>query len=95
MPSSFSVRDVLNKAWIREASKEEKNQDGKWYRLLEFQPGAVIHSNGELAGPSDTLGLLGHHITVLQHPPVVTCEEVPCADVDDVSTPPTPSPVLT
>ena len=94
MPSSFRVHDVLNKAWIRGASKEEKDQDGKWYRLLEFQPGAVIHSNGAVAGPYDTLGLLGDHITVLQQAPVVTFEAAPCADVDDVATPPTPPPVL-
>ena len=92
MPSSFPVRDVLNKAWIREASKEEKDQDGKWYRLLEFQPGAVIHSNGAVAGPYDTLGLVGNRITILAQRPFETFEEVSCADVGDVSTPPTPPP---
>ena len=94
MPSWFRVRDVLNQGWIRGASKEETDQDGKWFRPLEFRPGAVIHSNGTVAAPGDTLGLLGDHITVLQQPPVVTSQTVPCADVEDVSTPPTPPPVL-
>ena len=94
MPSWFRVRDVLNQGWIRGASKEETDQDGKWFRPLEFRPGAVIHSNGTVAAPGDTLGLLGDHITVLQQPPVVTSQTVPCANVEDVSTPPTPPPEL-
>ena len=92
MPPHFRVHDVLNQPWIRGASKEEKDQDGKWYRPLEFQPGAVIHSNGAVAGPYDTLGLVGNRITVLAQRPVETFEEVSCADVGDVSTPPTPPP---
>ena len=94
MPSWFRVRDVLNQGWIRGASKEEKDQDGKWFRPLEFWPGAVIHSNGTVIAPGDTMGLLGDHITVLQQPPVATSQTVPCADVEDVSTPPTPPPEL-
>ena len=94
MPSHFKVADVLDRDWIRMATKEEKAQHGKWYHLLNFKPAAVIYSNGILAGPWDTLGLYGQHITVLAQAPVATFKQVPCADLDDVPTPHTPSPTL-
>ena len=90
MPPHYRDEDVLHRTWIREATQEEKLQHGKWYHVLNFQPAAVIHSNGTVAGRHDTLGLVGNRITVLAQAPVETLEEAPCADVDDVPTPPTP-----
>ena len=93
MPSRFEVGDILNQEWWRMATKEERAQHGKWYHVLSFMPVAVIHSNGELARLEDTVGMYGQHITVLaEKMPVPPCEEVPCADVDDIPTPPTPPP---
>ena len=94
MPSHWNVRALLDPChtWIRQATEEEKAQHGKWYHVLNFKPAAVIHSNGAVAIPDDTIGLLGDRITVLAQVPVATFEEVPCADVDDVPTPPTPPP---
>ena len=91
MPSKFRVKDV-HQEWIRMATKEETSQHGKWYHLLNFKPAAVIHSSGQVAGLYDTLGLVGNRITVLAQVPVATFNEVPCADIDDVPTPPTPPP---
>ena len=94
MPSRCRVAVCLNQEWIRPATKEETAQHGKWYHLLNFKPAAVIHSNGKLARLEDTVGMYGQHITVLAEKiPVPPCEEVPCADVDDIPTPPTPPPV--
>ena len=92
MPPYCRVEDVLHRTWIREATQEEKLQHGTWSHVLKFKPAAVIHSNGQVAGLYDTLGLVGNRITVLAQVPVATFNEVPCADVDDIPTPPTPPP---
>ena len=92
MPSHFKVADVLDRDWIRMATKEEKAQHGKWYHVLSFKPATVIYNNGTCAGPHDPVGLFGHYITVLAQEPVDTSKYFRCADVDDVPTPPTPPP---
>ena len=97
MPSHWNVRALLDPChtWIRQATEEEKAQHGKWYHVLNFQPAAVIHSNGVVGIPDDTIGHAGDRITVLAQAaqvPVPAFEEVPCADVDDIPTPPTPPP---
>ena len=84
MPSHFKVADVLDRDWIRMATKEEKAQHGKWYHVLSFKPATVIYNNGTCAGPHDPLGLFGHYITVHAQEPVDTSKYFRCADVDDI-----------
>ena len=46
-PSTWSVRSALNGSlWVRFATEDEKKASGKWWHLLEFEPKAILHSNG-------------------------------------------------
>ena len=92
MPGGYLAHDTLNMQWIRLPSPEEEVQDLKWYRILEFRPASIIHSNKVPAGPFDTLGMAGNTVTVLQQAVGEKVVEVPCANPDEIEAPPTPPP---
>ena len=69
--------------------------DGKAYELfLDFKPKTVLFSNtGYVPTKRDQLGCqASDHLILLTTPYTEPYEEVPCADVSGVSTPPTPPP---
>ena len=74
-----------------------KIQAGVHYEIMDplsFQPRTVINQDGTIAYPDDSLGGTGGNvITLYTHDRSwggVPVEEKPCAEVDDISTPPTP-----
>ena len=87
MPSRFPIGDAIGREWIRAATAEELLDDPKWWRLLAFMPGSIVHANGLLAMPEDNFGMHGTNVTILHQAPVITWTDVPCCDVGDVSTP--------
>ena len=65
-PSTWSVQSALNGSlWVRFATEYEKKASGKWWHLLEFEPKAILHSNGTYAFDMEQLGDYGDRVTVL------------------------------
>ena len=95
-PAGCIVGDALRAPaayWLRFASAEEEAQTGRWYAPAGFQPAAVVYENGTLADSVWPIGLEGCTVSVMAQVPRPTLsEEKPCADVDEIKTPPTPPP---
>ena len=99
-PRSWTVQMALNSGlWIRRATEEEARVSGKWYTLLEFEPKAILFSNGTNAFDQELLSACGDTVTVLAQPHVLPPTETPfpgfleeCIDVSGLGTPPTPPP---
>ena len=103
-PKSFLVGDALNQgAWICESTTTESEElpDGfgvslpvkqKWWRFFEgFEPRSLIHANGCFALDSHPMGAVGCRLTAIAQEYMPDFEDKPCADVDSVATPCTPS----
>ena len=80
--------------WIRSATHDELQVDPVWYRMAPFKPACFIHENGDVVKIGQTMGLRGRTLTALQTVPRdwLQIQETPCTDVEDIGTPPTPSP---
>ena len=102
-PSTWSVQSALNGGlWVRFATEDEKKASGKWWHLLEFEPKAILHSNGTHAFDREQLGDYGDRVTVLAQrrvfqspgscPPEGVAASEPTIDLSLVPTPPTPPP---
>ena len=95
-PACYLVGDALRahaEHWVRFASAEEAAQTGRWYAPAGFQPAALVYENGVVAAPTWPIGLEGCKVSVLAQD-LTRSEEKPCADVDEIKTPPTPPPVF-
>ena len=93
-PRRFLVGDALasHVTWIRFAKPEEGEVSGSWWRESEVQPKTLIHENGQAACPDQPMGMVGNTMTAIPEKRNEASEHVPCAEVDGISTPPTPSP---
>ena len=90
-PAKLLVRDALGLGdWVRFASEEEQNLSGEWWAPAGFRPVAIVWADGNIADSMARIGLWGNRVTVLAKHPQPVYEEVGCADVRDVATPPTP-----
>ena len=71
-PCSWTVRSALRSGlWMRRATEEEAKGSGEWYTLLDFEPKAIVHSNGAIALDHELLGDYGDIVTVVAQPHVV------------------------
>ena len=95
-PACYLVGDALRanaEHWLRFASAEEAAQTGRWYAPSGFQPAAIVYESRVVAESIWPIGLKGCTVSVLAEDPRPTLsEEKPCADVDEIKTPPTPPP---
>ena len=67
MPAMFPIDDMLSgREWIRLATVADETSLKRWWVTLTFKPGAIIHSNGQVAVAGDTLGMFGNQVTVMQ-----------------------------
>ena len=103
-PRTYLVGEVLQVQWIRFATEAEKQEAAKsptvsalqtWWRYSEVQPLSLAHCSAdglcdEVASPEQHMGLVGNQMLALAQNAVVRFENKPCADVDDIPTPPTP-----
>ena len=103
-PRRYLVGDALQNAWIRFATEAEKQEAAKsptvsavqtWWRYSEVQPLSLAHCSAdglcdEVASPEQHMGLVGNQMLALAQNAVVRFENKPCADVDNIHTPPTP-----
>ena len=96
-PRRWRVDDaLLCKQWLRFATPDELAETPagfaqQWWRPLEFQPKTLINVDGSVAHMEQLMGAVGDSLTALEqtqsYPEI---QEPMCADVDDISTPPTP-----
>ena len=91
-PRSFLVGDMLSsRNWVRKATQTELAEDSRWWRPLEVQPAAVVHSNANIATEDEPVGMIGEEVLILaQLRDEVVLDVVPMGDLSGVCTPPTP-----
>ena len=89
-----NVRNLPACHWIRFATPEELQDDPTWYRPAPFTPKCFVYEDGTLHVLGQPMGLRGRTVTAMQDVPRdrIQREDVPCANVDDIGTPPTPPP---
>ena len=95
-PRRYLVGDALKAQWIRFASESDTLElpvgfQRTWWAISEVQPKSLVHCDGSIAGLDQPMGLIGNYmLAVAQSYEKLEVEEIPCADVDSVDTPPTP-----
>ena len=102
-PAFYSIKDALASTnWIKVAQDVDVAEDeiissytdtGMAIVILNKPAAGIVFANNEPAVPEDPIGLHGGVVTVLFTPLAAEVfEDVPCADVEGIETPPTPSP---
>ena len=91
-PAHYTVGDALRDSdWIRFASELEEKNTGRWWAKAGFQPASIIFGNDKVASDEMPIGMGGATVHVLlQQRHLEIVQEKPCAEVDDITTPPTP-----
>ena len=97
-PPGFVVDEAMRETWIRFATEEElpeaelQEKPNQWWRYAPFRPGTLIYEDGSVAMGPQPMGLRGAKLTAVEQIIEQPIEEVPCADVSDIPTPPSPPP---
>ena len=96
-PAHLGVSDILQwwsqRDWIRRATEEELINDPTWYRPAPFRSACFVFKDGSLAQQFQCIGLRGDTVTAMETCAASTAMDVekPVVDLDNISTPPTPS----
>ena len=96
LPPHFVIEEILKFPrcdWVRFATVEELSEcPVPWYRKAPFAPRSFLYADHTHALSVQTIGLEGAIVQAVESATVQTVEEVPCHDLIDVKTPPTPPP---
>ena len=95
-PAHMVVEDILeyeHHNWIRRATEEELINDPTWYRPAPFRPACLVFEDASYAQRFQCIGLKGDTVTAIETCVASTAMDVekPLLDLDNISTPPTPS----
>ena len=99
-PSCWTVSQVLNSGplvdILRTPARNETPKEGVHWQRTSFVPRSIIFRPSNMIGSmSDEIGSYGTtFIQMIPTPSTILaeCEQIPCADVGMIATPPTPPP---